>query len=572
MTTVPVHYVNIVDLARSCDVHPKSLVSDETTVDASDYDSIKDGDAVFVTSSALDDWNAKVLPRLVRDRIRIVLVTGNSLCLAPKSDIAMTEPMSSGVVMHWFAQYPASDCPRRGLTPIPVGVDFHTLESRPEWGEPVTPRQKQDAKLRLLSDVGKESWESRAPDMLIEESFLSGLPSTKAGVEEIRKSAIPHCIVPFQRRDDYWAEVSRHRFVFCPPGFGYDCHRTWEVLALGSVPILIRSEVSDLFQDLPVIVVDSIGDLSAVALAEFKYPDSWPVEKLSARYWLDKVREKQLALFKAPAPAFRRLHVCGCARNVAWNADCIAKLFRWVLEASPLPVVFSISESDSSDDTVEVLKRLQATFENCWYISHGALSNRLKHRTERIAFNRNACLDRVLPSDVVLTVDLDLPFDPTCDLRALIKRMEDDSTIGGITGVTPKQYYDSWAARYFQLPNDYYILMSNFGGSTELFTRRLGGSYQRTLMAPGTKFVRSAFNGVGLYRGSDLCKTFYFGKQWVSPPMKKENIHFKEKRISKDLPIYECCEHVFMNRMLRHQGKTVLVDPTLVVSFEWLCK
>ena len=36
-----------------------------------------------------------------------------------------------------------------------------------------------------------------------------------------------------------------HRAVLSPPGRGYDCFRTWEALALGTVPLVVRDETFD---------------------------------------------------------------------------------------------------------------------------------------------------------------------------------------------------------------------------------------------------------------------------------------------------------------------------------------
>lgn len=42
--------------------------------------------------------------------------------------------------------------------------------------------------------------------------------------------------LPFR---EYLREVSEHEFVISPPGNGDDCHRTWEALYCGSIPILL---------------------------------------------------------------------------------------------------------------------------------------------------------------------------------------------------------------------------------------------------------------------------------------------------------------------------------------------
>ena len=54
-----------------------------------------------------------------------------------------------------------------------------------------------------------------------------------------------------------WEEQSQYQFILSPHGAGIDCFRTWEALVLGCIPIVKKSHISELFQDLPVIAVES---------------------------------------------------------------------------------------------------------------------------------------------------------------------------------------------------------------------------------------------------------------------------------------------------------------------------
>lgn len=48
-----------------------------------------------------------------------------------------------------------------------------------------------------------------------------------------------------------------------------DCHRTWEALALGAVPVVQRSSIVELYQNHPVLVVDDFLQVSNATLAMF---------------------------------------------------------------------------------------------------------------------------------------------------------------------------------------------------------------------------------------------------------------------------------------------------------------
>ena len=49
-------------------------------------------------------------------------------------------------------------------------------------------------------------------------------------------------------------------FVPSPAGNGIDCHRTWEAIYLGAVPVVLKSEFYGR-EDWPVLVVDNWSDL-----------------------------------------------------------------------------------------------------------------------------------------------------------------------------------------------------------------------------------------------------------------------------------------------------------------------
>ena len=67
--------------------------------------------------------------------------------------------------------------------------------------------------------------------------------------------------------------------MLSPRGYGLDCHRTWEALALGSAVIATSDAfLHELYEDLPVIQIANWDDVTAENLAR------WHAE-LAARWW-----------------------------------------------------------------------------------------------------------------------------------------------------------------------------------------------------------------------------------------------------------------------------------------------
>jgi hypothetical protein len=94
--------------------------------------------------------------------------------------------------------------------------------------------------------------------------------------------------------DNYIEDLSRHKFCISPKGNGVDCHRTWECLYLGVIPIVEKSIHMSYFHDLPILFVDNYNEISIEYLnqtyLDFKNK-SFNMDKLSLSYWNKKIRE-----------------------------------------------------------------------------------------------------------------------------------------------------------------------------------------------------------------------------------------------------------------------------------------
>jgi hypothetical protein len=89
-----------------------------------------------------------------------------------------------------------------------------------------------------------------------------------------------------------WELQSQFQFVLSPHGAGLDCHRTWEALLLGCIPIIKKAKINDLFVDLPVIEVEDWKEINRPKLEKWFLEiqqKPFNLEKLTNRYWKAKV-------------------------------------------------------------------------------------------------------------------------------------------------------------------------------------------------------------------------------------------------------------------------------------------
>lgn len=91
---------------------------------------------------------------------------------------------------------------------------------------------------------------------------------------------------------DYLLETAQSKFVLSPRGNGLDCHRTWEALLMGAIPVVKTSPLDPLFEGLPVLIVSDWRQLSQAALEEM-YEElrlkPFHCEKLYFPYWKKQI-------------------------------------------------------------------------------------------------------------------------------------------------------------------------------------------------------------------------------------------------------------------------------------------
>jgi hypothetical protein len=106
----------------------------------------------------------------------------------------------------------------------------------------------------------------------------------------LKKTSPEACVCSTEKlaQAEYFDELRKHRFVASPAGNGLDTHSTWEALLAGCIPIVPRSPLDPLFENLPVWLIDSWEEVTDEAVArvaqEFKEKE-FNLEKLFASGW-----------------------------------------------------------------------------------------------------------------------------------------------------------------------------------------------------------------------------------------------------------------------------------------------
>jgi len=263
--------------------------------------------SVYVNTAALEFFCTNILPKI---RAPIVLVTGDSDNSIPNSSMNIAfiaRMLGHPKIKRWYCQNLC--CKVQNLHALPIGLDYHTLSARDAFGQSAKRPADQEASLKEIGKSGKPFWERQVKcytNFAHSMSHSSGEPVEYAG---IRRAALTHTnrdLYDIERkgasREECWRNQLEYAFVISPPGNGLDCHRTWEALNLGCIPIILRPSFSsaheqwqlDVYDELPVLVVGLWEDITQRLLDDtvrrfestrFNY------DKLLLKYWLDRIHE-----------------------------------------------------------------------------------------------------------------------------------------------------------------------------------------------------------------------------------------------------------------------------------------
>ncbi len=198
-------------------------------------------------------------------------------------------------LIHWYSQNCISDHPK--ITRIPIGLHYHVLSKGDYYGQPmlsVFGQEREIMQINLKNTI-KPFWKRQ---IKCYSNFHFSMPSFYKFLHDRLDAVnkVPRELVFYQKhqitRYETFIRQCEYAFVLSPHGNGLDCHRTWEALVLGCIPIVKTSKIDKLYEELPVLIVNDWSDISYDLLektvTEFKNK-KFRYEKLTLNYWISKI-------------------------------------------------------------------------------------------------------------------------------------------------------------------------------------------------------------------------------------------------------------------------------------------
>ena len=96
--------------------------------------------------------------------------------------------------------------------------------------------------------------------------------------------------IPKVNQTEYYKQLSKSKFVLSPPGHGVDCHRTYESMFFGAIPIVAYNKrMKGIFDIAPVYVNDDwTNPPQKETFINFTLPTT-SRKVLLAQYWFDLI-------------------------------------------------------------------------------------------------------------------------------------------------------------------------------------------------------------------------------------------------------------------------------------------
>ncbi|HEV7736009.1 MAG TPA: hypothetical protein VGO47_01370, partial [Chlamydiales bacterium] len=209
---------------------------------------VKKGTSVFVSLKYIDFFLEIILPEIQNP---FVLVTSNGDGTIDDKYLPFLE---NEKIIKWFGRNIIAKHPK--LQCIPLGVNWLNRMAHSLIENYFSNLQQEnyfsEKSIYCYLNIRKTfSARTEVLDIFSQKSFCT-----------ISKT------VPFET---YMSHLGSARFVISPRGVNIDCFRTWEALYAGSIPVVESRGINEVYEGLPVIIVDDLRTVTKELLdAEFE--------------------------------------------------------------------------------------------------------------------------------------------------------------------------------------------------------------------------------------------------------------------------------------------------------------
>ena len=197
---------------------------------------IKNGDIVFLKSDLIKVWFENIHPKI---KNKYKLITHNSDAVVDENESKYIDDK----IIHWFAQN--NIFKHEKITPIPIGIENKRLYMS-GWTLCKMIKKLKNENLKKINRI------------LFGFSVQTNKKERGLALQSLRNNPLADEIKERTDQSNYYKLLNKYQFVASPEGNGPDCHRTWEALYLGVIPIVTDNLFIKSFQrlDLQMMIIE----------------------------------------------------------------------------------------------------------------------------------------------------------------------------------------------------------------------------------------------------------------------------------------------------------------------------
>jgi len=203
-------------------------------------ENILEGQIIFVKSDLLKEFFNEIHPK-INNRYKLI---------SHNSDKNITEEYLKYIdekIIHWFVQNLMFE--HKKVSVIPIG-----LENLHIYNNGIPERFKQMINRKI----------NKKEKILFGFNVLTNKDKRSKALNELRVNKLAEEIQKPLNNKEYLGLLNSYKYVASPPGNGIDCHRTWEAIILGVIPVCLNNKNSELLKNAgaPILITDTFEDFN----------------------------------------------------------------------------------------------------------------------------------------------------------------------------------------------------------------------------------------------------------------------------------------------------------------------
>ena len=157
-------------------------------------------------------------------------------------------------------------------------------------------RLNNNGRLAYYLEGLKEARSNNRPRLVMSSFHVNNNPLVREPAAQLFRSSRFGFDGHSWKRKEYRDVLRETCFVISPPGNGPDCHRTWEAIYMGAVPVVLKAHLGrSLWEGMPILAVDSYQEF--VDMTDDMLRDTYaeiinrPAKMAFAAHWLREFSE-----------------------------------------------------------------------------------------------------------------------------------------------------------------------------------------------------------------------------------------------------------------------------------------